>query len=232
MKQLIMTALITITVISSAFAQNRVSIGIEGATLATGMINQNPYGFNKLPVNKTSGSFQAITIAYQLNSNLSLQSGVQYINMGQNYLYLADEDLFNNRNITLKYVQLPIAIQNQLGEGALKFISGAGFSYSRLVSSEFEENIDTTLGEGENTMLRTMETNSDRFNKNQFSGNAFVGVLLQVSDRINVKATALGNLGLTDVNANEFKYEDAWENPYKKTRNINVGFSAGLQFKL
>lgn len=216
----------------SATAQNKVSIGIEGAALATGLINQNPYGFNKLPVTKTNGNYKAVTLAYELNSKLSLRSGVEFLNVGQNYIDLVDEDHFNNRNITLNYVQIPFTIQNQLGAGALKFIAGAGVSYSRLIASEFEENIDTTLGEGEATMLRTMESDSQRFNKNQVSTNAFTGILLTLSNRVNVKATVLGNLGLTDINDTDYKYEDAWESPYKKTKNISTGASLGLQFKI
>jgi len=232
MKRLLIIAVVVAIATISTNAQNRISIGIEGATLATGLINQNPYGFDKLPVDETKGNFQAVNIGYQLSNNISLQSGVQYLKIGQNYLNLVDENHFNNRTIKLNYVQIPFNIQNQFGEGAVKFISGAGFNYSRLVSSKFEQNIDTTLGEGTINMLRTNEVDSDRFNKNQLATNAFVGVQLQISDRIQVQAKALGNLGLTDINSKDYQYEDAWENPYKKTKNIAAGASLGLHFKL
>lgn len=234
MKTLLITALLTFTVFVSAQAQtqNKISIGIEGATLATGLINQNPYGFDKLPVTKTNGNSKAVSFAYQINSKLSLQSGVQLLNVGQNYVNLVDENHFNNRNIDLDYIQIPITIQNQLGEGSIKFIAGAGFSYSRLIASEFEENIDTTLGEGDVTMLRTLESDSKRFNKNQLSTNAYTGILLSISKKINVKATVLGNMGLTDINAKDYQYEQEWERPYKATKNISAGASIGLVFKL
>jgi len=38
-------------------------------------------------------------------------------------------------------------------------------------------------------------------------------MLLILSNKKCLKATVLGNLGLTDINSNEYKYEDAWEQP-------------------
>jgi len=232
MKTIILSVGLILMFIISTNAQNKFSIVIEGAALATGLINQNPYELDKLPVSKTKGGFKAITIDYKLNANLSLQSGVQLLNTGQNYLNKIDEHNFNNRKIDLDYVVIPLIIQNQLGKGGLKFIAGAGISYSRLIDSKFEENIDTSFGNGDATLIRKFEVDSDRFNKNQVSTNAFTGFLLTLNERVHVKATVLGNLGLSDINSLDYQYEDSWEVPYKKTKTVAAGASLGLQFKL
>jgi len=233
MKTLLALIMAIFVMAQSATAQNnKLSIGIHAGSMATGLINQNPYNTDKLPVSSTVGQSKRLSVDYTINDKLSLGSGLSYASMGQNYIDFIDENTYEDRNIQLNYVQIPVELRYMRGTGAVQFISGLGFQYGHLVSSVFEQNLDATTIEGEPILKRTMEEDSDRFQKASFSLINHVGAKVKILDRVSAVAKVQSLIGLTDINDVDYRYEDEWMRDYKATRNMSAGFELGLQIKL
>jgi len=226
---LILILPILIGSITTMNAQNNWFIGVESALLSSGIENQNPYGMEKLPTVKTYGTSHNLVIGKTLNRGFAVSLEPTYAQLGQNYLHVrTDNDYL--RNIGLNYIQMPLMLSKNFGQGKLRIQTKGGLYGSYLIESTFEES--TLISEGNIVGPAVINVNSDRFNKLDLGVKAYLGAQLTLSEKLALNMSYSFSTSFSDINSDSYQYEPEYKLEYKKSRNVSTGIHLGLQYKL
>jgi len=230
MKKSILSLLLYLPIVLGSIitlnAQNINFIGVESSILSSGIENQNPYGIAKLPAINTPARAYSVLFGKNLKNGFSLSMEPTYTQLGQNYLdKRVDGDY--QRKISLDYLQMPVMLSRVFGEGKIRIKTKAGLYGAYLLKSVFEES--TVIPDGETIGARSIEENSDRFNKLDLGFKASLGSQITLSEKLALNLNYNVSTGFSDLNTEAYQYTPGYALTYKKSRNVSMGINLGFQ---
>lgn len=233
MKKLFGIALTALVCIFAFGQQKGFVVGTNASLSLTGIMNQNPYGLEKMPTETTFGNTVGLHLGYRFNDKFTLSVDPQFASTGQNHFQDLGEDNFNSRSIRLNYVQVPVLANYTYGQTKIKFHIEAGPQIGFLTASQFDQSLYTepvpTGGKTDGDSVIS-DDSGERFNSTELGGVLGFGAIMNLSEKLQFKSGIRLTQSFTDLNSNEFQYEDQFEEPYAGSRNISSGLNFGVVY--
>ncbi|MCD4665050.1 MAG: PorT family protein [Bacteroidales bacterium] len=238
---LILAGLILI-IIYNANAQKgkELTFGIGGALTSVWIMNQNFYGEPEVQYAPKMGYATSFNIGYNFTENITVATEFQYSAQGQKY-----DDKQNiggikyevNRNIDLRYLNIPLFFKYAFGDKQTKFRFLVGPQLGILLDATqiYKRDGDiigtTAIDEEGNTFITDAKNIKDRFEKNDIGIVLDVGADIHLSKEFFISAGGRVNYGFKDINAAAYRIDDI-DGEYTPSHNVWGGLYVSIHYKL
>lgn len=229
---------LTIALTTTSYAQKGLNIGVSGSFISPSIVNQNTWGnVHEYDYKVTFSSNYGFDVGYNFTSNLGIHTGFSFYNLGQDYTDSYD-DINWKRNLKFKYNVIPIMFRYTSSTENIKFIGSVGILYAMLNKAE-----QTWTGDGETyeAVGTTLVSNkpfdlgaddvTDRYSKTDILLNVEIGIRVETIDNLFVDALLNVGYGLTDINDEDYHFEDSDGN-YNASHNFFGGIKVGVAYVL
>jgi hypothetical protein len=215
-------------------------IGVNGALTNVWIMNQNFYGEPEVEYAPKMGYAASFNLGYNIDESMSIIAELQYSVQGQKY---EDKQTINNikydaeRDIDLRYVNIPLFFKYAFGQGLTKFRFLAGPQLGLLLDATQEYTRD---GKTLNTVAEDLEGNTfftdaeeikDRFESTDVAIVLDLGADIHISKQFYIGAGGRINYGLTDINAENYRIKDL-DGEYTPSHNFWGGLYIGINYKI
>ena len=243
---LILAGLILI-IIYNANAQKgkELTFGIGGALTSVWIMNQNFYGEPEVNYAPKMGYATSFNVGYNFTENITVATEFQYSAQGQKY---NDKQNLNgtkyevDRNIDLRYLNIPLFFKYAFGDKQTKFRFMAGPQFGILLDAtqDYTRNgkklpYGTDIEKPKNlegiSFIPDADNIKNRFEKNDFSIVLDVGADIHLSKQFFISAGGRINYGFKDINAPAYRINDG-DGEYLPSHNAWGGLYVGIHYKL
>lgn len=243
MKKITLILLVSFFAIStSIFAQkgNEIVIGGTGAVTSVFIMNQNFYGEPEVDYAAKMGYAAGFNLGYNFSKTMGIMTEFQYSLQGQKYE--GDQSFGGNtydvnRNIDLRYLNIPLFFKFSSGEKMIRFRFLVGPQVGILLDATQDykrdgKKIGTHATDIDGNDFVTDANNiKDRFDKYDFGFSGDIGADFHLSDVIYLTAGLRGNYGFRDINARAYRIDDL-DGEYTPSHNAWGGLYVGIFYKI
>jgi hypothetical protein len=236
MKKLFSLVMLAIILLAgSAYSQKRMSFGVTGTGLFTGLTNQNHYGLSDMDYVAAFGFAGCANIGFDFNKHLGLVLQVGYGGLGQSYEDNVKDTLYS-RDIRLNYLQFPLMFKYRTGGEVVRFFVMVGPQINYLMSATQTYYKGGAIPEDQiyNPYLQKWtkvaeQTITDRFNSIDVMGRMDLGVEISLIKNLYLTGGLSMAYGFMDVNATDWQIKDSDGN-YNPSHNFYAGFHVGINY--
>ncbi len=221
----------------TALSQSRLSFGLAGSFLTSGITNQNNYGLPfEMDYAITLGGAGNLHMEYDFNKHLGLVLQVGYTNLGQNYtdVYM---DTNYIRRIQLNYLTIPLMFKFRTGGEVARFFVMAGPQISYLLSAtqvyykqDLAYNKEAWNDITKHWVKIGSSTITDRYNSIDVSARIDLGVEISIIKNLWINGGITMGYGFLDINASDWRIPDNSSNTYNPSHNLFGGFNVGINY--
>ena len=233
MKKIYTLILAIALIVPATYAQKGLSIGGNGMSLSSAIVNQNSWGNgHEYDFKATFAPSFGFDIGYNFNDNVGIYTGYWFNKLGQRYK--DDYDGSNwARDIELKYQMIPIMLKFTGSQTRVNFVGGIGILYAMLKEGNqtwtrdgepWTENTDTHTDLGASDV-------TDRFVSSDIIFNLELGARIILMDNLYIDATMNFGYGLKDINDENWHTPDS-DGTYNASHNAYGGFKVGIAYVL
>lgn len=218
----------------AGFGQKRLSFGVTGTGMLTGLSNQHTYYdtiHGEMDWKPTLGFAGCVNVGFDFNKNLGLMLQLGYSGLGQSYEDAVDDTVYV-RDIKLNYFQIPLMFKFRTSGEVARFYVMAGPQINILFSAKqnyykndlvpddeyYNPNIGQWVKVGE-------EDITDRFNSIDVMGRLDLGAEVSLLDNLYLNGGLSFAYGFMDVNADDWKDSDG-----NSSNNFFAGFHVGINY--
>lgn len=248
-KSVLLFAILAIAFSLQAQKRQQVLIGLGGAFTNTWIVNQNFYGEPEVDYAPKFGGSGILTLGYAFTEKISAVTELGYSMQGQKYdgdQIWAGHDWKVERDIKLKYLNIPIFFKYLFGSGntRFRFLAGPQFSilmdatqdYKRLDAQDNQGITELTNKAGAK-FSPTDDDIKDRFEKSDFGMALDIGADIFLSKKFFVNAGLRMNYGFQDINAADYQIDPytkpgATDEDYSPSHNLWGGLYVGINYML
>jgi hypothetical protein len=215
-------------------------LGVGGGITSVWIINQSFYGEPEVDYAPKMGYAGSLNLGYNFNKNISVLTELQYSLQGQKYdgkQTFGGSTYSVERNIDLRYFNIPLFFKYAFGTGGTKFRFLAGPQVGILLDAtqEYLRNGDeigtpATDQNGKKFVTDAKDINN-RFEKTDFSLVIDIGADIHLSDLFYISAGIRGNYGLMEINAEPYRIDNL-DGEYTPSHNLWGGVYFGINYKL
>lgn len=243
MKKYVLLAIISMLMFpwsTNAQKGKEIIIGGGAAFTSVWILNQNFYGEPELNYAPKVGYAVSFNLGYHFTENLGFQTEIQYSMQGQKYddKQIIDEVKYDaKRDITLRYINVPLLIKYAFGTSSTKFrfMAGPQISYLLEATQEYTRDgkkLGTTAINLNGKEFRTDAGNiSNRFQEYDVSIVGDLGADIHLNDKLFFSPGIRINYGLTDINEEAYHLPDK-DGEYTPSHNFWFGCYIGLFYKI
>jgi hypothetical protein len=236
MKKLLSLLMLAFILISGpAFSQKRLSFGVTGTPMFTGMTNQNNYGLSDMDYKATFGMAGCANIGFDFNNHLGLVLQIGYSGLGQSYTDFIKDTTYA-RDIRLNYLQIPLMFKFRTGGSVARFylMVGPQLNYLFSATQTYFKGDATTDDQVYNPFLQKWtklgeETITDRYNSIDVMGRLDLGVEISLLKNLYLNGGLSLAYGFLDINASDWQIKDSSGN-YNPSNNFFGGFHVGINY--
>ena len=242
MKKIIVIVFSLSLLYMESYAQKgkEIVLGVGGSVTSVWIVNQSFYGEPEVDYAPKMGYTGSLNLGYNFNASIAIMTELQYSLQGQKYdgKQSFGGGTYNvERNIDLKYFNIPLFFKYAFGSGGTKFRFLAGPQVGILLNAtqKYLRN-DVRLGSkaiDQNGKQFVTDANDvkDRFEKTDFSLVLDIGADIHLSDLFFISAGIRGNYGLMEINAEPYRIKNI-DGEYLSSRNLWGGVYVGICYKL
>ena len=239
--------ILTVLIFMSAFSAHaqkgkELIFGLGGALTNTWIINQNFYGEPEVDYAPKMGYATSFNLGFNFTEKIAVMTELQYSSQGQKYSGSQSFDGHSfttvERDIQLKYLNIPVFFKYMFGTGNTKFRFMAGPQFGILMDATQEYLRDGKIqptyivnNDGEAIDV-TANDIKDRY-ENLDIGVAFdFGADISLSDEFFISVGMRFNYGFTDINVPAYHLENSKGEAYNKSNNLWGGLYVGINYRL
>jgi len=215
-------------------------IGANGAITGVFIMNQNFYGEPEVDYAPKMGYAASINLGYNFSKSIGIMGELQYSLQGQKYEgdQKIEGDVYKvERDINLRYVNLPLLFKYSSGEKLVRFRFYVGPQVGVLLEATQDytrnnEKLETIVDDNDGNPFKTDEDDiTDRIEKFDFGIVGDVGADFHITKDIYLTAGLRGNYGFRDINKRAYRIDDL-EGEYVPSHNVWGGLYFGLHYKI
>jgi len=225
----------------TVYSQKQLYFGAGGTGMSTWFINQNTYDSAIIDWDVKSTFSYGINanVGFDFNKNLGVKLEFGYARLGQNYTDTYNADTSLQKNISLRYFQLPVLFKFRSSGEVAKFMFAIGPQFEFLMSAKqnvYVNDVETSEWGSEYVVPGTTENVytediKNRFNSMDIMARLDLGVEIVVIENLFIDVALSFAYGLTDINAPD--YQDVnHEGNYDPMHNAYGGLNIGVNYVL
>ncbi|MEE4257778.1 MAG: porin family protein [Bacteroidales bacterium] len=220
----------------SAQKDKHFEIGLQGGYGSVWIINQSNYGLPEMDYEYTWGGGYNFQAGYNFTENIGVFTEVGILNQGQHYNDTWDNNRDMKREVSLKYLNVPVFFKYSYGESRARFRLLVGPQFGFLQKAEqvyqvdgadFHQDIEDKEG---NIFDAGAPDITDRYNSTDISFVLDLGADIFLME--NVLYASIGVrmfYGLTDINIDAYQLKNL-EGNYQASHNAGGTFMFGLHY--
>jgi len=251
MKKIILIVFSLNLLFYGVFAQKgkEITLGVGGGISSVWIVNQSFYGEPEVDYAPKIGYAGSLNLGYNFDESMAVMTEFQVSFQGQKYdgkQSFGGETYSVERNINLRYFNIPVLFKYAFGTGGTKFRFLAGPQVGILLDATQEYLRDDVNDGVEGNYIRigtkALDQNNkqfvtdannviDRFKKTDFGLVIDIGADIHLSDLFFISAGIRGNYGLLEINAEPYRIENL-DGEYNPSHNLWGGVYFGINYKL
>lgn len=223
---------------------------VDAGFLSPLAVNQNNYGFSEMDYAFRGGWQAGVGLGYSFGPSHRIQTGLYFNTQGVNYESELKSQV-HERSIDLNYLHIPVLYKlvSANPDSRVHFSLSVGPYFGILLSADQQwaiEGQDVSLFTFHQSQNRNLNIASianqvgtdgnpsdyqDLFESLDIGFTGSMGVVVDLNDALFLVAEGFAGIGLTDLNAESWRYENS-AGVYEKTQNLFGGIRIGLGFWL